>query len=47
MLVTKDYLKKEFLRSQQEETTPDCREHCHACFGQKTDADCLSLKEAK
>ena len=47
MLVTKDYLKKEFLRSQQEETTPDCREHCHACFGQRTDADCLSLKESK
>ncbi|MPM53582.1 hypothetical protein SDC9_100350 [bioreactor metagenome] len=47
MLVTKDYLKKEFVRSQQEETTPDCREHCHACFGQRTDADCLSLKESK
>ncbi|MEN6594614.1 MAG: TIGR03960 family B12-binding radical SAM protein [Clostridiaceae bacterium] len=43
MLVTKDYLKKEFLRSQQGETTPDCREHCHACFGGRSDADCRSL----
>jgi radical SAM family uncharacterized protein len=47
MLVTKDYLKKEYLRSLQAQTTPDCREHCHACFGQRTDADCLSLKESK
>ncbi len=40
MLVTKDYLKKEYLRAQAGETTPDCREHCNGCFGARYETDC-------
>ncbi len=40
MLVTKDYLKKEYTRALGEQTTPDCREHCNGCFGARYETDC-------
>jgi radical SAM superfamily enzyme YgiQ (UPF0313 family) len=40
MLVTKDYLKKEYTRAIAGETTPDCREHCNGCFGARYETDC-------
>lgn len=40
MLVTKDYLKREWKRAQSGETTPDCREKCNGCFGARYETDC-------
>ena len=40
MLVTKDYLKKEYSRAMDALTTPDCREHCNGCFGARYETDC-------
>jgi radical SAM superfamily enzyme YgiQ (UPF0313 family) len=40
MLVTKDYLKREYERARSGETTPDCREHCNGCFGARYETDC-------
>ena len=40
MLVTKDYLKKEYTRAMDGQTTPDCREHCNGCFGARYETDC-------
>jgi len=40
MLVTKDYLKREYLRALSGETTPDCRERCNGCFGARYETDC-------
>ena len=40
MLVTKDYLRREYERALSGETTPDCREHCNGCFGARYETDC-------
>lgn len=40
MLVTKDYLKREYERAMSGQTTPDCREHCNGCFGARYETDC-------
>ena len=40
MLVTEDYLKKEFQRAFEERTTKDCRQGCNGCFGAKHANDC-------
>ena len=43
MLVTRDYLYREFARARQGATTPDCREGCNGCFGARYDTDCRGL----
>ena len=40
MLVTKDYLKKEYERSLSEALTQDCREKCNGCFGKRCAESC-------
>ena len=40
MLVTKEYLRREYERALSGETTPDCREHCNGCFGARCETDC-------
>lgn len=40
MLVTKDYLKREYERAMSGQTTPDCREHCNGCFGARYETNC-------
>jgi len=40
MLVTKQYLLREWERAQRGETTPDCREKCNGCFGARYETDC-------
>lgn len=39
-LVTIDYLKKEHARSMEGAVTPDCREKCNGCFGEKCGSYC-------
>jgi len=40
MLVTREYLLREWERAQRGETTPDCREKCNGCFGARYETDC-------
>ena len=40
MLVTRDYLRREYDRAFSEKTTPDCRDGCNGCFGVKHANDC-------
>ena len=40
MLVTKNYLKREYERALVGDITPDCRERCNGCFGARYDTDC-------
>lgn len=40
MLVTKQYLQKEYTRAMAGETTPDCRTRCNGCFGKEHADDC-------
>ena len=40
MLVTKAYLRREYKRAINGETTPDCRDNCHGCFGARYETDC-------
>ena len=40
MLVTKEYLKKEYERSLSEALTQDCREKCNGCFGKRCAESC-------
>jgi len=40
MLVTKDFLKREYERALSGDITPDCREHCNGCFGARYATDC-------
>ena len=40
MLVTEEYLKKEYQLSVEGRTTNDCREHCNGCFGKAYATDC-------
>ena len=39
-LVTMDYLKREHARSREGAVTPDCREKCNGCFGEKCGSYC-------
>jgi len=40
MLVTKNYLKREYERALVGDITPDCRDHCNGCFGARYDTEC-------
>ena len=40
IVVTDEYLKKEYQRAVAGVTTPDCREACHGCFGKAYETDC-------
>ena len=40
MLVTQDYLRREYERAFAGTTTEDCRQHCNGCFGAKHANDC-------
>ncbi len=40
IVVTDEYLKKEYQRAMAGVTTPDCREACHGCFGKAYETDC-------
>jgi radical SAM superfamily enzyme YgiQ (UPF0313 family) len=40
MLVTKAFLRREYKRALTGETTPDCRNNCHGCFGARYETDC-------
>lgn len=40
VLVTQEYLKREYDKAKQERTTRDCREGCNGCFGKDDENDC-------
>lgn len=40
MLVTEDYLRREYAKAMEGTTTPDCRQGCNGCFGKEHANDC-------